>query len=94
MSSFSLDLSKASDVVTFLADTPFACSEAVVLTGGLANFVFRLRLLQPYDGFPTVVLKHSKPWSATGGLELAIQRQVRVLHLLCIKDSVEIDDSI
>ncbi|KLO06780.1 hypothetical protein SCHPADRAFT_945806 [Schizopora paradoxa] len=75
MSSLSLDLSKPSDVATFLADTPFACSKADVLTGGNANFVFRLHLLQPYDGCPTAVLKHSKPWSATGQLSLAIQRQ-------------------
>lgn len=81
MTSLSLDLSKPSDVVTFLADTPFACTKADVLTGGNANFVFRLQLLQPYDGCPTVVLKHGKPWSATGELSLAIQRQVRKIAL-------------
>jgi len=78
MPSTSLDLSKPSDIVTFLANTPFACTQADVLTGGNANYLFRLHLCKPYDGCPTVVLKHSKlqaPTNHLADVPLPLERQ-------------------
>ncbi|KLO10107.1 hypothetical protein SCHPADRAFT_892579 [Schizopora paradoxa] len=73
-----LDLSKPANVVTFLADTPFACTQADVLTGGNANYLYRLHLVQPYDGCSTAVLKHSRATAATSHLvdiPLPLERQ-------------------
>ncbi|KAI5122357.1 hypothetical protein M0805_004115 [Coniferiporia weirii] len=72
-----LDLSEPADVLTYLANTPFASTRAETLSGGNANFVFRLHLTVPFEGRDaTLVLKHAKPWLAMDrNLELAIERQ-------------------
>lgn len=85
MSPLSLDLSRASDVATFLADTPFASTQVDVLTGGNANYLYRLHLRQPFDGCRTAVLKHSTPRAATSHLvdiPLPLERQVG--NLFCV----------
>ncbi|PPQ79874.1 hypothetical protein CVT25_002930 [Psilocybe cyanescens] len=57
-----LDLSQEADVRAYLAETPFASTDVVALSGGTANYVFRLRLATPYRGKRTVVLKHAKQY--------------------------------
>ncbi|VDB84176.1 unnamed protein product [Peniophora sp. CBMAI 1063] len=57
-----LDLSVASDLLRYLADTPFAAESATSLTGGMGNYVFRIRLRTPYEGRHTLVAKHAKPY--------------------------------
>ncbi|KAJ7056861.1 hypothetical protein C8F01DRAFT_1256808 [Mycena amicta] len=62
-----LDLSKPDDVLKYLSATPFASSRVEVLSGGNANFTFRLFLENPSaasGGAETVVLKHAR-WSKT-----------------------------
>ncbi|KAJ7052720.1 kinase-like domain-containing protein [Mycena amicta] len=63
-----LDLSEPDDVLKYLSATPFASSRVEVLSGGNANFTFRLFLQNPSaasGGAETVVLKHAKGWSKT-----------------------------
>nr|GAT47497.1 predicted protein [Mycena chlorophos] len=77
MSSPELDLSQPSDVLEYLAATPFSSSRVEILSGGNANFIFRLFLNDPaVVGAPTAVLKHAKPWSrSNSSFALAIGRQ-------------------
>ncbi|KAF9270753.1 hypothetical protein L218DRAFT_976431 [Marasmius fiardii PR-910] len=56
-----LDLAKIPDLREYLKDTPFAAEEINVLSGGNANFAFRIKLKTPYDGISTMVVKHAKP---------------------------------
>ena len=58
-----LDLSDPSDLLIYLADTPFACNRVEPLAGGNANFVFRLHLKTPHQGHQTLVLKHAKEYA-------------------------------
>ncbi|KAL5519481.1 hypothetical protein ACEPAH_1164 [Sanghuangporus vaninii] len=83
-----LDLSGAEDVIAYLADTPFASTHAEALSGGTANFVFRLHLVNPLanaSGAQTVILKHAKSWVATkkefalDDIEVAALKHVRAL---------------
>ena len=75
-----LDLSQPDDVLTYLADTPFASTRAKPLSGGVGNFTFRLYLktqLESAGGAQTVILKHAKPWVALNkDFPLAVERQV------------------
>ncbi|THH05169.1 hypothetical protein EW145_g4991 [Phellinidium pouzarii] len=72
-----LELSDPNDVLTYLADTPFASTRAESLTGGNANFVFRLHLAVPFEGRDqTLVLKHAKPWIPMDKtIKFAVERQ-------------------
>ena len=56
-----LDLSKVDSLAAFLEGKPFASSKIEPLSGGNANYVFRLHLHTPYEGNNTLVLKHAKP---------------------------------
>ena len=71
------DCAVPSDIVEYLAPTPFACTRAERLSGGNANFVFRLHLREPYEGRPTLVLKHAKAYIASAKeIALWLDRQV------------------
>ncbi|KAF7293073.1 APH domain-containing protein [Mycena indigotica] len=79
-SSTDLDLSIASNVITYLSGTPFSSYQADILPGGNANFTFRLFLDNPSPmisgGMKTVVLKHAKGWSKSSpSFTLKIERQ-------------------
>lgn len=71
------DLSHIPDIHAYLADTPFASDVVTPVSGGYANFVFRLQLRAPYNGCPTLIMKHAKPYVA-GWTEmpLPVERQV------------------
>ncbi|KAJ7214036.1 kinase-like domain-containing protein [Mycena pura] len=70
------DLTSASGVQQFLADTQFASTRVAVLAGGTGNFAYRLHLSAPYDGRTTLVLKHAQPYAALSPeIPLAIARQ-------------------
>jgi 5-methylthioribose kinase len=56
------DLTTKAGVEAYLTDTLFACTKAEALSGGMANFVFRLYLCQPHEGNTTLVLKHGQPY--------------------------------
>ena len=69
-------------VEAFLAGTPFASQSITDLTGGTANYAYRIYLTTPFDGHTTVVLKHAQPYVRTWiSVSLDIARQVRNLHL-------------
>lgn len=59
---------------------PFAIANIAPLSGGTANYVFRLYLLSPYGGRETLVFKHAKPY-VKDSQEIAfnVQRQVRLM---------------
>ena len=68
-------------VEAFLAGTPFASQSITDLTGGSANYAYRIHLTTPFDGHSTVVLKHAQPYVRTWtSLSLDIIRQVRALN--------------
>lgn len=62
-----------------LAPTSFACTSLVPLSGGTVNFLFKGRLLKPFeDGTTEVVIKHGEGYSASfTGLGLSTDRCVR-----------------
>ena len=56
------DLTEPQDVHDYLLKTPFASTEVVPLSGGSANYVYRVYLKKPYDGRDSVVMKHARPY--------------------------------
>lgn len=75
-----LNLSTSEDLLAFLADGPFASSEAIPLVGpgGGTNFTFRLLLHSPYHGKLSVIVKHGKPYiSRAPHFPFDLARQVR-----------------
>jgi 5-methylthioribose kinase len=72
------DLTTPEGVLAYVAPTPFASSRAESLSGGNANFIFRLHLNTPYEGHQTLVLKHAQPYLARApAFPLPVSRQVR-----------------
>lgn len=78
------DLTTTEGVLSFLSTTPFAASNVVVVSGGFANFTYRITLLEPYTAVgsdasvQTLVLKHAEPYVATiKSLPFGVERQVR-----------------
>ncbi|KAL0068529.1 hypothetical protein AAF712_004243 [Marasmius tenuissimus] len=71
------DLSKTSDLAAYLEDTPFTVERIDVLSGGTANFAFRIRLKTPHDGRSTMIVKHGKAYVATseGKFPFGLERQ-------------------
>jgi len=77
-SSDPVDLTTVSAVAAFLDETPFASSSITELTGGSANYAYRLHLVTPFEGAQTLVLKHAQPHVKTfTALHFALIRQVR-----------------
>jgi len=73
------DLGTEEGVRTYLAGTPFEIANLTPLSGGTANYVFRLHLTTPYRGRrETLVFKHAKPY-VKNSQEIAfnVDRQVR-----------------
>ena len=72
------DLSKPEEVILYLENTPFASDTVTRLTGGNANYLYRLKLRTQYHGRSTFVLKHAKPYlSSAKDFAIAVERQVR-----------------
>ena len=73
------DLATADGVRAYLAGTAFAGAEVSPLSGGTANFVYRLTLRAPHDGHATLVLKHAKGYVKDHpGMAFEVGRQVRL----------------
>ncbi|TDL21319.1 hypothetical protein BD410DRAFT_299299 [Rickenella mellea] len=89
----SLDLSKAEDVQNYLQATSFASTSVVPLSGGNANFTFRLHLCAPYERRMTVVLKHAKSYAAfSKSFKFAVERQdYETEALKRVKDFLPVD---
>lgn len=81
------DLASPPSLIAYLASTPFASTRVEELTGGNANYVFRLFLEKPYKGRATLVVKHAKAvlkgstdfrfWVDRQGIEVEAYRRVR-----------------
>jgi 5-methylthioribose kinase len=72
-----LDLSSERDVLTYLENTPYNSTDVIPLSGGTVNYVFRLKLVAPYLGRETLVLKHAKPYvKDCHMIQLGLDRQV------------------
>lgn len=71
------DLTTADAVLHYLSGTPFAASSAESLTGGTANFVYRIHLLAPYEGHSTFVLKFGRSFLEIKGTKVpfSLERQ-------------------
>jgi hypothetical protein len=54
-----LNLTTERDVRAYLEKTPYKSTDIIPLSGGLTNYVFRLKLVTPYLGRETLVLKHA-----------------------------------
>jgi len=73
-----LDLSTERDVGRYLEDTAYKSKDVIPLSGGIANYVFRLKLVTPYLGRETLVLKHAKPYVKSNHMiAVELDRQVR-----------------
>lgn len=70
------DLSTAAGVLAYLALTPFTSDKVVPLSGGSANFVYRVHL-RGHASLQTVVLKYAAPYLATdSNFPLSVERMV------------------
>jgi hypothetical protein len=71
------DLTEPHDVHDYLSKTSFASTEVVPLSGGTANYVYRLYLKNPYEGRDSLVMKHGRPYVKDySTLAFATTRQV------------------
>ncbi|TFK70427.1 hypothetical protein BDN72DRAFT_887951 [Pluteus cervinus] len=74
------DLSTTAGVFEYASSTPFATddpSKVVALSGGFANFTFRLHLSTPFKGHHTAILKHAKPYvKIDSSIAFSVKRQV------------------
>lgn len=74
----SYDLTTEAGVEGYLSNTAFACTKAEALSGGTANFVFRIHLREAREGIETLVLKHGQLYiKSLPSIAFDIQRQVR-----------------
>jgi 5-methylthioribose kinase len=80
MADDSADLATIAGVQRYLANTHFASDTISVLSGGFANFAYRIHLNDPFEGKGTFILKYAAPYIAASGgtMPLALERQVRV----------------
>jgi 5-methylthioribose kinase len=71
------DLTTDAGVKSYLADTPFASHTIASLSGGSGNYTYRIYLSAPYEGQPTLVLKHAEPYvKASVHIPFGLERQV------------------
>jgi len=83
----SVELTSVSAVEAFLVGTPFASRSITDLTGGYVNYVYRIHLLQLFEGNQTVVLKHAQPfWKSLVGTSWEVERQVRAKEQERLRD--------
>ncbi|KAF9011117.1 kinase-like domain-containing protein [Cyathus striatus] len=79
----SVDLTTEEGVRLFLTDTPFACTEVITVSGGNANYAYRLNLIVPYCGNTTLICKHAKPYIRTMiDIPLNVDRQLYEVEAL------------
>ncbi|KAF9008331.1 kinase-like domain-containing protein [Cyathus striatus] len=79
----SANLTTEEGVRLFLVDTPFACTEVRTVSGGNANFVYRLHLIVPYRGNTTLICKHAEPYVRTMlDVRLSVDRQLYEVEAL------------
>jgi len=80
MADDSVDLTTIAGVRKYLADTHFASDTITSLSGGFANFTYRIHLNDPLEGKGSFILKYAAPYVAAFGatMPLTTERQVRL----------------
>lgn len=73
----SADLTTIPNVQAYLQNTPFASNTITALSGGTANYAYRIHLAAPVDGQSTLVLKHAQPYVKNlASIAFDVDRQV------------------
>lgn len=73
------DLATVPGIQAYLQDYPqFAAHTVEKLTGGLGNFVYRLRLHRTFAGHQTLVLKYTPPYGAASGGSFPLDQKRQV----------------
>ncbi|KAF9566918.1 hypothetical protein CPC08DRAFT_681640 [Agrocybe pediades] len=71
-----IDLTTEDGVRAYLVGTSFESIDVLPLSGGTANYVYRLRLAIPHKGRGTLVLKHAQPYVKDyKALKFSLERQ-------------------
>lgn len=78
------DVATITGVRKYLADTRFASDTITVLSGGFANFTYRIHLNDPFDGKGTFILKYAAPYVAASGGAMPLPTERQVSSLLYI----------
>lgn len=73
-----MDLTTISGVQAYLArKTTFTSHTVTQLAGARANFVYRIHLIEPFEGKSTLVVKHAQPYlKESPGIAFGVERQV------------------
>ncbi|KAG6838016.1 hypothetical protein C0991_002683, partial [Blastosporella zonata] len=71
-----IDLTTIDGIEAYLAGTIYASHAITVLSGGSANYAYRIHLMKPIDGQETLVLKHAEPYIKDTTFAFSVDRQV------------------
>ncbi|KAG2338358.1 hypothetical protein BDR05DRAFT_893824 [Suillus weaverae] len=91
-----VDLTTIADVRRYLSNTPFASHTINALTGGFANFTYRIYLNDSFEGKETFVLKYAAPYVAASGGTMALptERQKFDAEALRLVYKMHADDDV
>lgn len=91
-----VDLATIADVRRYLSNTPFASHTINALTGGFANFTYRIHLNDSFKGKETYVLKYAAPYVAASGGAMALptERQKFDAEALRLVRKMHTDDDV
>ncbi|KAG1784196.1 kinase-like domain-containing protein [Suillus placidus] len=91
-----VDLTTIADVRRYLSNTPFASHTINALTGGFANFTYRIYLNDSFEGKETFVLKYAAPYVAASGGTMALptERQTFDAEALRLVRKMHADDDV
>ncbi|KAG2159618.1 kinase-like domain-containing protein [Suillus bovinus] len=91
-----VDLATIAGVRRYLANTRFASHTINALTGGFANFTYRIYLNDLFEGKETLVLKHAAPYVAASGGTMALptERQRFDVEALRLVRKMYADDDV
>ncbi|KAJ8518781.1 hypothetical protein ONZ45_g4216 [Pleurotus djamor] len=68
-----LDLTTTSGVEQYLSTTPFKSTKVTPLSGGTANYIYRIDLETPFQGHSSLIFKHGLPF--VGTIPFSLDRQ-------------------
>ncbi|KAG6846035.1 hypothetical protein H0H87_006399 [Tephrocybe sp. NHM501043] len=71
-----IDLTSIDGVRAYLAGTTFASHTITALSGGTANFTYRIHIMKPIDDQETFVLKHAEPFIKGSTFPFSVDRQI------------------
>ncbi|KAF9229047.1 hypothetical protein BS17DRAFT_688131 [Gyrodon lividus] len=80
-----MDLSTTTGIQTYLQGTPFAPHTIQVLSGGTANFTYRIHPHTPLDGQSTFILKYAAPYVAVSAEKFPIDQKRQVVEVEALR---------